>query len=601
MPRRALNLMKNILYISVLLSFVVCIHAQDTKPVDLEAFSGKSSILLTWGIPEKINLKAIRLFRTQNSFSDYSLIYETSNSIERFLDDKVEGKRPYFYSIEIESYNENIFSSIVDAPPFAKAYIDQNLFPILSKEENNIVNNNYTNIGEFHDHILDYVISDIIVSADSIQLNTIQHMIQYRDEPFISWMRYVGFESLNTYEHLLADESLNDIRQQLEKTLNKVGLFFNNQFLLTPNEWNEHSNLFSDYVFNRLISIREMLVNEINILSISPPVLPLGTWRNIDGKNIARLATIHPEQVQSIILLDENYELIVDESNYQQSQVFDIELIDNMKKYELIINGMVQKILPINSFDYGLSIDDQFFMLEDTLLGPPIKVSQPMRQFCLNEIVNMPEMNQIFIELHGNDHNSNALGLFINDLLVWEMDYYYSFDPIYADSVFRVEEDISFLWIDLKIKDDFGLWQTIDTRSVFADYQITEGRIPDHHGWKQYSISTLGEPNDLVKTASSQLMIPEIFALYQNYPNPFNSETTISFDLLQTATISLYVNDAAGRIIHLFFEENKMNKGLYSYTWNGENFSSGLYFMTIQAQIDDYLPIIFSRKMIYLK
>ena len=123
-----------------------------------------------------------------------------------------------------------------------------------------------------------------------------------------------------------------------------------------------------------------------------------------------------------------------------------------MKKYELVVNGIVQKILPINSFDYGLSIDDQFFMLEDTLfLAPPIKVSQPMRQFCLNEIVNIPETNQIFVELHGSDHNSNIIGLFINDLLVWEMDYYYSFDPIYADSVFRVEEDISFLWIDLKI------------------------------------------------------------------------------------------------------------------------------------------------------
>jgi hypothetical protein len=44
-----------------------------------------------------------------------------------------------------------------------------------------------------------------------------------------------------------------------------------------------------------------------------------------------------------------------------------------------------------------------------------------------------------------------------------------------------------------------------------------------------------------------------------------------------------------------------MNKGIYSYNWNGEKFSSGLYFMTIQAQTDDYLPIIFSRKMIYLK
>ncbi|MDG2266268.1 MAG: T9SS type A sorting domain-containing protein [Candidatus Marinimicrobia bacterium] len=592
--------MKNILYISVLL-FFVCIHAQDNKPIDLEAFSGNSSILLRWDIPEKINVKEIRLFRTQNSFSDYTLIYKTSSSIERFLDDNVKGKRPYFYNIEIESYNGNIFSSIVDAPPFGKAYIDQNLFPVLSKEENNIVNNKYTNIEEFHDHILEYIISDIIVSADSIQLNTIQHMIQYRDEPFTSWMRYVGFESLSTFEDLLADESLNDIRQQLENTLNKLRLFFNNQFLLTPTEWNGRSNLFSDYVFNRLISIREMLVNEINILSVSSPVLPLGTWRNADGKNIARLAIIHPDHIQSIVLLDENYELIVDESNYQHSQVFDIELIDNMKKYELIINGNVQKILPVNAFGYGLSIDDQFFMLEDTTLGPPVKISQPMRQFCLNEIVNMPETNQIFIELHGNDHNSNTIGLFINDLLVWEMDHYYSFDPIYADSVFMLEYDISFLWIDLKIKDDYGLWQTIDTRAVFTKYEITEGRIPDHHGWKQYSISTLGEPNDLVNSAISQLMIPEIFAFYQNYPNPFNSETTISFDLLQTATISLYVNDAAGRIIHLFFEENKMNKGLYNYTWNGENFSSGLYFMTIQAQIDDYLPIIFSRKMIYLK
>ena len=43
-----------------------------------------------------------------------------------------------------------------------------------------------------------------------------------------------------------ADESLHDIRQQLENTLNKLGLFFNNQFLLTPNEWNGHSNLFSE-------------------------------------------------------------------------------------------------------------------------------------------------------------------------------------------------------------------------------------------------------------------------------------------------------------------------------------------------------------------
>ena len=76
--------MKNILYISLFLSFVVFIYAQDKKPIDLEAYSGNSSILLIWEIPEKINLKAIRLFRTQNSSTNYSLIHETSIQLNDF-------------------------------------------------------------------------------------------------------------------------------------------------------------------------------------------------------------------------------------------------------------------------------------------------------------------------------------------------------------------------------------------------------------------------------------------------------------------------------------------------------------------------------------
>ena len=198
--------MKKILYISLFLSFVIFINAQDKKPIDLEAYSGNSSILLTWEIPDKINLKAIRLFRTQNSFINYSLINETSNSIERFLDEEVEGKRPYFYSIEIESYSGDIFTSIIDAPPFAKAYIDNNLFPILSIVENKIVNNNYSDIEKLHDQILNYIISNIIVSADSSQLYIIQRMIQYKDDPLTSWMGFVGFKSLNKYEQFLSDK-----------------------------------------------------------------------------------------------------------------------------------------------------------------------------------------------------------------------------------------------------------------------------------------------------------------------------------------------------------------------------------------------------------
>ena len=587
----------------MVLSFCVLVNAKDLRPIELEAYSGDSSILLIWEIPEKINIKSIKLFRTQNSFSNYSLIYETNNSNERFLDIEVDGKRPYFYNIEIESVNGDIFSNVMDAPPFAKAYIDNNLLPLLSLEENKLVKNKYKDIETFHDQVLSYILLDILISADSSQLEILQRMIQYKDDLFISWMGNAGFKSLKTYKDYLTDENINNIYEQLEDILKKVGIFYYNQFLLTPSEWNNHSSLFSNYIYNRLFSIRKMLISEIKMLDDAPPILPLGTWQNIAGSSIARFAVIHAEKIQSIMLRDNYNEIKIEESIYKESQIFDIVLMDNMEKYELIINGSIQKILPItiDDYGYGITIEDQYFMLNDTISEPPLVVSEPMGQFCLNEIVNVPETNQIFIEIHGSSIINNNMGLFINDILVWDIDPIYSYEPIYADSVFVLNDDLLFLWIDLKLKDDFGQWQLIDTRAIFSEKEITEGRIPDHHGWKQYSISTLGEPNDLVKSATSQLMIPEIFALYQNYPNPFNSETTISFDLLQPAIVSLYVNDAAGRIIHLFFEENQMNKGLYSYSWSGEKFSSGLYFMTIQAQVEDYLPIIYSRKMIYLK
>ena len=62
------------------------------------------------------------------------------------------------------------------------------------------------------------------------------------------------------------------------------------------------------------------------------------------------------------------------------------------------------------------------------------------------------------------------------------------------------------------------------------------------------AIKYLDTKNIDKKTMMDSSLIPELFVLYQNYPNPFNSNTRISFDLLQDATLSLYVTDATGRI-----------------------------------------------------
>jgi len=71
--------------------------------------------------------------------------------------------------------------------------------------------------------------------------------------------------------------------------------------------------------------------------------------------------------------------------------------------------------------------------------------------------------------------------------------------------------------------------------------------------------------------------------------------------LLQDATLSLYVTDATGRIKTIFSEKEFYNSGKYDFDWNAESFSTGVYFFTINAEVEGYLPILFSRKMIYLK
>ena len=600
--------MKRIAYLTVLYGLFVFAPVRSEENVynqliDLEAHSGNGSILIVWELPEKIEVKSVRLYRTQNSFSNAILVFETNTATDRYLDKEVIGTRPYFYSVEIESKVGELFTSVADAPPFAKPVLDYGLLPTLSQSEKMIANYIHNTIDQFHGQILSDVLNRILTTLDSNQVDIIQAMLFPIDAVPKPWISYAGFNGVDEFAGVFSDESLSILRIELEDVMVRVGLLVKNQFLLTSAEWKNHAIKFTDRIMRRLFTVQDLYHQEMDILKSSRPVLPLGSWVNTEGVSFTRLGVIDAEMVQTIVLRDGQNEIILDQQTYADVEIIDVKLDDSMEKIELVVNGVLQQVLPYpkGTNDYGLTIDNQFFILADSMTDPPLIASIPVAQFCLNEVVNRPESQQIAVEVHGNVTETHVLGLFIDDYLVWEFTPTLSFEPLFIDSIFTWNTNQLFMWLDLKEMDEFGKWELIDTRAIFTERQITEGRIPDHKRWKTYSFSTLGAPNDLTRTGSTKLMIPEIFALYQNYPNPFNAQTTISFDLLQAAVVSLYINDAAGRIIHLFFEESKMDKGLYSYSWNGESYSSGVYFMTIQAQVDDYLPIVYSRKIIYLK
>jgi len=75
---------------------------------------------------------------------------------------------------------------------------------------------------------------------------------------------------------------------------------------------------------------------------------------------------------------------------------------------------------------------------------------------------------------------------------------------------------------------------------------------------------------------------PSQFVLKQNYPNPFNPETVIEFSLPQNSFVSIKVYDTVGNEISELFRGEK-DAGNYKVNFNGQNLSSGIYYVKMNA------------------
>jgi hypothetical protein len=279
-----------------------------------------------------------------------------------------------------------------------------------------------------------------------------------------------------------------------------------------------------------------------------------------------------------------------------------IAIPDDWKYVELLIAENVVQTLPILNEEGLLSIamDDQY-IFADEITDVRTMRSIPKQDFQLNEIAYIDMDNKLQVEVAGNSDWSTELGLFMNDSLLWEWNSIPEFSVSFIDSNWILQMSNDYNWLHLCRVNDNDEWEILESRPLIMGESFFESKVPDLGTWTKLSYSSFGESNDITRTQKTHQLIPEIFALYQNYPNPFNSSTNITFDLLEDANVSLFVADARGRKLKVFLEEIFLESGFYSFDWSPEYQSSGVYFITLQAQLGDYLPIVMSRKMIYLK
>ncbi len=75
---------------------------------------------------------------------------------------------------------------------------------------------------------------------------------------------------------------------------------------------------------------------------------------------------------------------------------------------------------------------------------------------------------------------------------------------------------------------------------------------------------------------------PKLAILSQNMPNPFSDATTISYELTESANVSLNVFDITGKKVQSI-EEGKKQAGSHAMIFSAGNLQAGVYFYTLTA------------------
>ncbi len=84
------------------------------------------------------------------------------------------------------------------------------------------------------------------------------------------------------------------------------------------------------------------------------------------------------------------------------------------------------------------------------------------------------------------------------------------------------------------------------------------------------------------EVSSSISNAPVNYRLSPAYPNPFNPATTISYSMPETGSVMIAVYDIMGRQIETLVN-GTVSSGNHTLTWNGAEFSSGIYYVKMNA------------------
>lgn len=562
--------------------------------IDLDIYDGPKSLLLNWIFPDTIQSKETKIFRKSGSDSEYELVanfLESKSENNKYLDDSCKNSIRYFYYVEIVDASGNIYKSDNLRPSFGA----------LTKPPK-VLLKSYNDLWELFVAVLNNSILKSNPEAKYEHIHAITNLLSKQGSNKNTWIDNFPTQYLNDAKSIIENQDANYFDNNFLDQFQKYEELHRNQFLLIPSEWD--SELKSNFIFakEKWFLLKDSFEDYKKIIGGLPPAFILAAEKGFDDKNKVKLLVVDLEMLSqkkvNLSYFGESIE--VDFFHTLASKpVISINTPNDWDFVKLNIDDLeVDRIDFINKKKVMKTVAQEIVMTDK----PHLTMSKENSEVWLNELYWNPITSNITVEVAGIYTGLNSYIISIDGEEIWSLDLNPSFDMQYIDSTFNLRLDSMIdNVLEFKVKGENNNYRSLEVVKLLKAESISNHRFPDGESWRKASKNSFGSKNIDKKTIMDSSLIPELFVLYQNYPNPFNSNTRISFDLLQDATLSLYVTDATGRIKTIFSDQEFYNSGKYSFDWNAEIFSTGVYFFTINAEVDGYASVVFSRKMIYLK
>ena len=160
----------------------------------------------------------------------------------------------------------------------------------------------------------------------------------------------------------------------------------------------------------------------------------------------------------------------------------------------------------------------------------------------------------------------------IPDLMIGMMDYY-------VDVAGKTKDTPNDTWDPAT--QDFDRWTINQYVNDFdASYSTSsEAYTGSSNGSPVGALNWFGLPTSI---ENIDRQTPGQFTLNQNYPNPFNPTTTISYELPQTAFVTISVYNLLGQRMTQLVNQ-QMGSGSHSVSFDASTLSSGMYIYRLEA------------------